>query len=250
MNIEPVRRSIGLGRWVALAMLLVAAAAVVGCTTEPSASGQGNSAQLTVYPPAQGTTVTTDRVTVSGIAPAGSRIVQDISWAPDQDTTADQSGRWSMFVSLKEGKNDLTFRVGDDKGSAQYLTLTYDPHGGLPSAAVAPATGTPTPQPTVAPTPAPTATPTPIATPTATPAPTPTLKPTVKPTPAPAATKPPVTPAPAPVDPYAAARAAGYSALCADGTWSTSKTRSGTCSGHQGVHWWTGLVGAEGPGAH
>jgi hypothetical protein len=31
---------------------------------------------------------------------------------------------------------------------------------------------------------------------------------------------------------------------------SYSKNRSGTCSGHGGVHWWTGNVGAAGPGAH
>src|SRR6266849_2184856 len=38
-----------------------------------------------------------------------------------------------------------------------------------------------------------------------------------------------------PQDPYAAATAAGASAVCADGTWSYSKTRSGTCSTHGGV---------------
>lgn len=50
--------------------------------------------------------------------------------------------------------------------------------------------------------------------------------------------------------PYAAATAAGASAVCADGTWSYSKHRSGTCSSHGGVHWWTGNLGAAGPGAH
>jgi hypothetical protein len=53
-----------------------------------------------------------------------------------------------------------------------------------------------------------------------------------------------------PVDPYAAATAAGASAVCADGTWSYSQHRSGTCSSHGGVHWWTGNLGAAGPGAH
>jgi hypothetical protein len=65
------------------------------------------------------------------------------------------------------------------------------------------------------------------------------------------ATEPPTaTEAPAPTDPYAAAKAAGATAVCADGSWSNSKTRSGTCSGRGGVHWWTGNVGAEGPGDH
>lgn len=65
------------------------------------------------------------------------------------------------------------------------------------------------------------------------------------PKPKPAATKPkPV------VAPYAAAKAAGATAVCADGTLSFSAHRSGTCSGHGGVHWWTGNVGPAGPGAH
>src|SRR5438132_7724218 len=51
-------------------------------------------------------------------------------------------------------------------------------------------------------------------------------------------------------DPYPAATAAGASAVCADATWSYSKHRSGTCSTHGGVHWWTGNLGPAGPGAH
>jgi serine/threonine-protein kinase len=51
-------------------------------------------------------------------------------------------------------------------------------------------------------------------------------------------------------DPYPAATAAGATAVCADGSWSFSKSRSGTCSQHGGVHWWTGNLGPAGPGAH
>lgn len=76
---------------------------------------------------------------------------------------------------------------------------------------------------------------------------TPKTSPTAKPTPPP--TKRP-TAAPTANDPYAAAKAAGATAICADGTWSYSAHRSGTCSGHGGVHWWTGNVGAAGPGGH
>jgi Protein of unknown function (DUF3761) len=94
----------------------------------------------------------------------------------------------------------------------------------------------------------PTAQPTPLATVVPTVAPKPTAKPTPIITPAP--TKPPPAVKPAPVDPNAAAKAAGASAVCADGTWSYSKNRSGTCSKHGGVHWWTGNLGAAGPGAH
>lgn len=51
-------------------------------------------------------------------------------------------------------------------------------------------------------------------------------------------------------DPKAAAKAAGATAICADGTWSFSAHRSGTCSRHGGVHWWTGNLGPAGPGGH
>jgi hypothetical protein len=77
------------------------------------------------------------------------------------------------------------------------------------------------------------------------PVPVATAAPTVAPTAAP-----PVAPTAAPTDPYAAAKAAGATAVCADGSLSFSPTRQGTCSGHGGVHWWTGNVGAEGPGDH
>jgi serine/threonine-protein kinase len=71
----------------------------------------------------------------------------------------------------------------------------------------------------------------------------------VQPVVAPPVVAPPVVAPPA-VDPYAAATAARASAVCADGTWSYSQHRSGTCSGHGGVHWWTGNLGPAGPGAH
>ena len=93
--------------------------------------------------------------------------------------------------------------------------------------------------------------PTPVRT---TPSPTPTHPPSPSPTPTLAPSPPPPAPAAsAPVastDPYPAATAAGASAVCADGSWSFSKTRSGTCSQHGGVHWWTGNLGPAGPGAH
>jgi hypothetical protein len=103
---------------------------------------------------------------------------------------------------------------------------------------------------------------------TAAPSPTPPAEPSPSASTAPAAAPPAVQPVPTPkksaapvpptaTDPYAAQkaqdpalRAQGISAICADGTYSSSASRSGTCSHHGGVHWWTGLVGAEGPGTH
>lgn len=72
------------------------------------------------------------------------------------------------------------------------------------------------------------------------------------PNPAPTASPAPnVAPAPAPAPAagaIAAATAAGATAVCSDGTWSNSQSRSGTCSGHGGVYWWTAIVGPAGPG--
>ncbi len=106
---------------------------------------------------------------------------------------------------------------------------------GLPATTVAPlppvVTPALTPKPAIKRTPSPTARPTPRPTPQPTPAPT--LK-----------------PIPTANDPYAAATAAGATAVCADRTWSYSQHRSGTCSRHGGVHWWTGNLGPAGPGGH
>jgi hypothetical protein len=88
------------------------------------------------------------------------------------------------------------------------------------------------------------------------PAATASPKPTPSPSPSPSPSASPSIEAPAPPapaasnDPYPAATKAGATAVCADGSWSFSKTRSGTCSGHGGVHWWTGNLGPAGPGAH
>jgi hypothetical protein len=79
---------------------------------------------------------------------------------------------------------------------------------------------------------------------------TPSPSPSPSPSPAPSIEAPAPPAPPASNDPYPAATKAGATAVCADGSWSFSKTRSGTCSGHGGVHWWTGNLGPAGPGAH
>ena len=74
--------------------------------------------------------MSTATVEVRGHAPSGSRIVRNISLAPDQDVIAGTDGEWTMSVDLKEGANELTFRLGDDSATAVTLGLTYDPVGG------------------------------------------------------------------------------------------------------------------------
>ncbi|HEY3408980.1 MAG TPA: hypothetical protein VGK53_12475 [Propionicimonas sp.] len=81
---------------------------------------------------------------MTGIAPAGARVVQDISMAADQDTIVDAAGTWSLIVKLKQGSNTLKFRLGDDDASVITLGLTYSP------AAVATPAATTAPRPTPA----------------------------------------------------------------------------------------------------
>lgn len=84
------------------------------------------------------------------------------------------------------------------------------------------------------------------ATPSATPSsPAPTATPTLTPRPKVSPTSHPSAQAP-----YAAAKAAGATAVCDDESWSYSKDRRGTCSHHGGVRWWTGNLGPAGPGGH
>jgi hypothetical protein len=120
---------------------------------------------LTIDHPAQGAVVTASPVDVGGRAPAGQRVVLDISFAPDKQVIASADGRWTMLVDLKQGSNTLVFRLGDDATTEIDLGLTLS-SSGIPSAAsseapqitAAPPTAVPaTPKPTaVPPTPKPT----------------------------------------------------------------------------------------------
>jgi Protein of unknown function (DUF3761) len=154
--------------------------------------------------------------------------------------------RWKQIVAgAAYGTGALTL-IGLAGGGSQpapgHTTAQVAP---TPSSAVA---TSPTPT-TVIVTPAPTVIATPV----------PTMIPTPVPTPVPVRVPTPVSVAPAtglganaaanPSGSDAPAVAAGASAVCADGTYSVSAHRSGTCSHHGGVHWWTGNLGPAGPGA-
>lgn len=88
----------------------------------PTAAAAG---RFSVDYPASGTTVTTSTVAVGGQAPAGGRVVRDISFGFDDEVFADATGRWEIRVELDQGANELTFRLGDDDTTSVQLTVTY-----------------------------------------------------------------------------------------------------------------------------
>lgn len=92
--------------------------------------------------PSQGSTVTASPVAVGGHAPPGARVVQDISFGFDEEAIADAGGQWQILVTLDEGVNELTFRLGDDEASAIRLALTYSA-GPAPVVTLPPATALP-----------------------------------------------------------------------------------------------------------
>lgn len=145
--------------------LLLAVVVVAGCTggtsgrtaapaQTPSPAATEITGTLAITTPMSGSTVEWPHLTVSGTAPAGARVVQDIPMAPDQETTADDAGSWSIVVTLDEGLNTLAFRIGDDGSTKQQLTVTYKP-------GTAVATESPVAEPTAEPTPEATSTPEP-----------------------------------------------------------------------------------------
>jgi hypothetical protein len=147
---------------VALVSLAVGCAAVgaTESTDKPTAESESSPAAepaFNIDSPRQGSVVSDSPVKVSGHAPAGARVVQDISLGTDESTIATASGLWSLLVNLDEGANNLVFRLGDDELTETYLGLTLEPK--------------PTPEPTSTPKQTPTVKPTPEPTPEPTPAP-------------------------------------------------------------------------------
>lgn len=71
--------------------------------------------------------MTTQDVVVRGTAPAGARVVRDITFGPDDDALANRAGAWVMRVELDEEPNVLRFRIEDDDATAVDWLITYDP---------------------------------------------------------------------------------------------------------------------------
>jgi hypothetical protein len=108
-------------------LLPLALFALVGCTSVGPEPSVATSQPLAISSHQSGAQVATQTVVISGTAPAGARIVRDISGAPDDDAVAARDGRWKLEVELDQGRNELTFRIGDDKATAITLDVTYIP---------------------------------------------------------------------------------------------------------------------------
>lgn len=102
---------------------------VMGCgSNAPLASPRAPTGVLRIDWPPNGADVCTniaDAVLVSGHAPPGARVVHDISLAPDDEDVAHASGEWSIPADVRPGRNELTFRIGDDHSTEQSVEFTF-----------------------------------------------------------------------------------------------------------------------------
>ena len=104
------------------------AVGTIGAPASPSAApATALPVGLTILSPTNGAVVGTRKVTVIGTAPPGLRIVQDISFGFDRSAMVDGTGHWAMELELAEGDNGMTFRIGDDRSTAQTIHVVYQP---------------------------------------------------------------------------------------------------------------------------
>ncbi len=96
---------------------------VDGSQVAPSAAIVG----MTILSPRDGDVVASKEVTVIGLAPPGLTITRDVSFGLDSHASADGTGHWAINVSLNEGRNELVFRIGDDRSTEQRLRVMYTP---------------------------------------------------------------------------------------------------------------------------
>jgi micrococcal nuclease len=117
-------------RWRSTFLVLASIVALVACgggVQRVAATPGDDPPSLRILEPVDGAEVTAAGIVVTGVGPAGARIVRDISLGPDDVAIADASGAWSMPVELEEGANELVFRIGDDQSTAVELTVSLAP---------------------------------------------------------------------------------------------------------------------------
>jgi hypothetical protein len=95
-------------------------------TTYPTVTGtvsRGAEITLTVNSPSDNTTVTSDRLVVRGKTVAGAEV-----FVNDAETKADQSGNFSVTITLDEGENYILVVANDALGnySEKEITVIYE----------------------------------------------------------------------------------------------------------------------------
>lgn len=79
---------------------------------------------LVVLDPADGATITSEKVTFSGTTEPGARVE-----AGGYEATVDDDGRWSILLIASDGPNTVTFTATDtaDNATTATVTVTYEP---------------------------------------------------------------------------------------------------------------------------
>jgi hypothetical protein len=98
-----------------------------GATAGSAPGGSALISGLTILSPSDGQSVATKDVNIIGSAPPGVSVTQDISFGLDQHGQSDGTGHWAIKVSLNEGENKLTFRIGDDSSTKKTIRIIYTP---------------------------------------------------------------------------------------------------------------------------
>ncbi|MFL5754843.1 MAG: hypothetical protein ACJ77N_00955 [Chloroflexota bacterium] len=102
-------------------------------TTSDTTAAAAAAAAFGILSPANASTVPGPLVVVRGVAASGAEVLRDVGFGLDDRVRADAWGAWSMPLRLDQGEQVLTFRVADDRSTAQRLRLFV-----APPAAVAP----------------------------------------------------------------------------------------------------------------
>lgn len=121
---------------------LAGAADPYNAAADPKPVAAATSVRLEITSHHDGDVVETNLITLEGTAPANAQITRDITMAADAHVRADAAGRWTMTVSLSEGDNSLTLRIGDDRSTALTIHVTYHKKG-TPSGTTTPVASLP-----------------------------------------------------------------------------------------------------------
>ncbi|MEO7118126.1 MAG: hypothetical protein ABIZ34_04055 [Candidatus Limnocylindrales bacterium] len=75
--------------------------------------------------PADGERLDTRQINIIGTGPRDATITHDVPLWFDEHTVVRGDGIWMMPISLSDGENRLTFRIGDDRSTEVVVTVVY-----------------------------------------------------------------------------------------------------------------------------